>query len=243
MKKKYVESSVGVHTTEATARKIDELIKGLPQSYTFRRKQAPVQDIEVEGRCDISTITTAGVDRDQEIVLPGGMDLTDYRANPVVLYQHDRGLPVGKCLWLKPQADRIIAKTQYIAKPKNYQGDWFPDYVLAMVQDVLRGKSVGFLPLEIREPNEDELARFPDVQTVISRSLLLEYSVVSVPCNPEALVQALTKGLEKGFFKVLGKIQKVRKSEPAPVQKRHPRPNPQQIADLVIQNLRERWEI
>src|SRR6266545_5196287 len=131
------------------------------------------------------------MDRDRDIVVPEGIELDDFRRNPIVLYGHNRDAPVGKCLWVKPDARGLVAKTLYTARPKNYVGEWLPDFVYSMVAaDVLRGKSITFIPTEVRDPEAAELAEFPDTQCVITRAMLIEYSVVSVPCNPLALVEA-----------------------------------------------------
>lgn len=252
MKKKLVESSLGIKTTEPTARKLDELIKTLPKNCTFRRRSA-VGPVELSSaqRTDVSFITTRAMDRDREIVLPEGIELEDYRANPIVLFGHDQNKPVGKCLWVKATPEGLTAKTRYAERPKNYAGEWQPDFVFEMVKaDVLRGKSIGFLPLEMRDPTAEELAEYPDCQNVITRSLLLEYSVVSVPSNPNALVEVVGKGIgwEHWGLKVLGHVKA---KQPKPERKaaaftkadyRKLTPNPERIAEAAVKNLLRRWD-
>ncbi len=63
-----------------------------------------------------------------------------------------------------------------------------------MQADILRGKSITFLPMELADPDDHQKAAGAEV--VFSKSLLLEYSVVSVPCCPDALVQAIEKQLD-----------------------------------------------
>jgi hypothetical protein len=77
--------------------------------------------------------------------------------------------------------------------------EWLPDTVRALMQQgVLSAFSVGFrVPSDgIRQASERDIERFgPKTRTVITRWELLEFSVVSVPANQEALATAVAKGL------------------------------------------------
>lgn len=253
---KLVESSVGVRTTEDMARAIDAVLKSLPKdkAYAVRTKADTTTEVQEAERTDVSYVSTRVMDRDRDIVDPAGIELEDFRRNPIVLYGHNRDAPVGKALWVKADANGLIAKTAYTARPKNYVGEWLPDFVYSMVAaDVLRGKSITFIPTEIRDPNDQELTEFPEVQSVITRCMLIEYSVVSVPCNPLALVEAIGKGvgLSHWGFKVLGKV-KPKRAEPKPTPK-HFQPMADElarfgfdadaIAEQAVKNILARWEV
>ena len=248
-----VQCDLGIKTLESTARKVDQILKTLPKTdaYRFRHKSSlnPVTEIETVNRTEISTITTSVMDRDRDIVLANGIELSDFQLNPIVLYSHERTRPVGRALWIKAEGDGLKAKTEYTTRPKKYEGEWFPDFVFSMIQaDVLRGKSIGFLPLEIREPEIDEIELYPDVQCVIVKSLLLEFSVVSVPSNPFALLEEIGKGigLDHWQFKVLKTPQPVKPKPELKVKitKIEPRrANPEKIANLAWQKFEERWSI
>lgn len=205
-----VEGPLGFPMREESAREIDELLKQQPsgEEYEYRRKAAAADDVRTddEERTDTSFIMTDALDRDREVVLPGGGDFAQFRKNPVVTFAHRYDeLPVGRALWLKRDEQNgragILAKTQYAAKPKDW-GDapWQPSAVWALVQQgVLKGKSIGFLPTQVRPPTEKDLKARPDwanVRSIVSKWLLLEYAVAPVPSNPDALVQSIGKGLE-----------------------------------------------
>lgn len=249
MRKKTVESPLGIRTTEATARKLDALLKSLPKDCTFRRKSATAPaDVTVDQRTDVSAVTTRAMDRDREIIIPEGIELEDYRQNPIVLFGHDQNRPCGKCLWIKATPDGLTAKTRYPDRPSKYAGEWLPDFVFSMVQaDVLRGKSIGFLPLEMREPTADELKSYPDCVNVISRCLLLEYSVVSVPSNPAALVEAVGKGMgwDHWGLKVVGKVRQPTPTprQPVPIDYRRLVPDVNTVAENAYRNMLKTWEV
>jgi phage head maturation protease len=256
MKKKTVESSLGIKVPEPVARHIDSVLKTLPtdKRYEYRRKGSVASSTEVVGeRTDVSRITTSLMDRDFEIVLPEGIERTQYDINPIVLFGHDQNKPIGKALWVKPDGNGLIAKTQYTSRPKDFVGEWLPDFAWAMVQaEVLRGRSIGFLPLEVREPTEDELAINPELQQVISRSLLLEFSLVSVPSNPLALVESIGKGIGLDHWKIEFPGKQVRKAKtPKAVNRERVLANAldgieldsKKITDLAMKRLAEKWEI
>ncbi len=247
MKIKVVTSSLGCKTSESMARRIDELLPTIPNELRRLATKSSTKSTEVgEDRTDISTITTSHPDRDLEMVLPDGIQLDSYRANPIVLFGHNQDTPCGKCLWIKPTGDGLSAKTKYPARPAEYQGEWIPDFVYGMVAaEVLKGKSIGFLPLEIRDPEPEELALFPDVQRVITKSLLCEYSCVAIPCNPQALVEAINKGLtslDKWGYTKVGRVKKVKnKVYKQPVVKLADY-DINKIVDEVIKSIHARWE-
>ena len=161
-------------------------------------------NIDDDARTDVSLVTTASVDRDHEVVLPKGIDWSQFRRNMVVPFAHTYdALPVGRGLWItrqksdNPKKDGWAAKTQYTRKPPEWGGDWFADAVFWMIQEkVLLGKSIGFMPLTGSPPTEDDLRRRPEfagVRWIVEKALILEYSVVPVPSNPDALVTQVGK--------------------------------------------------
>lgn len=216
--KQLVESSVGIRTLESTARKIDQLLKTLPKEcQTLRRRAIAATPEFSEGeRADIAYVSTKTVDRDNESVNPAGLLLEEYRLNPIVLFNHDSSKPIGKALWIKSDSQGVKAKTCYANRPDNYAGEWLPDMVYELVkQGVLVGKSIGFLATLIREPSKEEkgMQEYQNCNCIIEEALLLEYSAVSVPCNPTALVEATAKGYA---FDLLGikRVGSVRRAAP-----------------------------
>lgn len=175
--------------------------------------------IDKDERTDTSYITTAAVDRDFEVVLPSGGNMSQFRKNMVVTFAHAYdALPVGRALWIKreknvnPDKDGWLALTRYAPKPEGWSGDWFQDAVFHLVSiGDLKGKSIGFIPMEMRAPDEKEIQQRPElasVSYVISKWVLLEYAIATVQSNPTALVRQLTacKGLPSCILKRHGII-------------------------------------
>jgi len=201
----------GYSMPEAMARKIDSLSRGLPSDFRYRRMAKAPSGFSLQAgeRADVSIITTDAVDRDGECILPAGGDWSGY--NSVVPFCHSYvELPVGSCEWMRPattaDGDGIAAKTVYPPKPADW-GDapWLPSAVLHLMQQPVptcTGKSIGFLPLHKREATRDELSRRPELSGVpiIDRWAGIEYSVVPVPCNAQAELMAVSKGISAGWL-------------------------------------------
>jgi hypothetical protein len=158
-------------------------------------------------RSDVSWISTESVDRAGEVVIAKGMNDSQFAQNPLVTLGHAYWMPpVGKSLWRKRVKDGelvgIKAKTRYPERPGSWpEGEpWPPDQVLALVQaGLLQGKSIGFLPTKVHVPDEKEVKKngWPNsVGLVIDEWLLLEYACVFLPANQDALVEAVSKGLD-----------------------------------------------
>lgn len=148
-------------------------------------------------RTVLARISTAGVDRDGEVLIPQGCDATDFTKSPTVFYNHDYTLPVGRCEGIRRNVETIEAKTRFATRPADHQGPWLPDSVFALFQQgVLNGFSVGFVPIEGRHPSKKDQQQFgPKVRYVYSKWKLLEYSVAPLPANQDALVLAVSKGV------------------------------------------------
>lgn len=136
------------------------------------------------------------VDRDGEILVAKGVDFTNYRKNPVVLWMHRRdAMPIGRNMWPIKVADNgksLIAKTQIFdggigAQIMDYLSEGFP---LAI--------SVGLIPKKIEAPTPQDIRRNPrwaGADRIVWEWELAEYSFVTVPANPDATIGLVQKGL------------------------------------------------
>lgn len=166
-----------------------------------------VNEVEAGKREVVSVINTEAIDRDGEVVKPGGMKKKNYQGNPVVFYSHDYTQPVGKSLWVKSGQDGngndvLIAKTYFSDKTELARD------IFGLIQDkVLNAFSIGFQSLRSSPPSTKEINIRPDLKNakLIHRDWeLLEYSVVGVPCNPEALSLAVSKGYSQATIDLIG---------------------------------------
>ncbi len=135
-------------------------------------------------------ISTSTLARDGHILEPSGCDLTNYQANPIVLWQHNPDVPVGRAADLKIDGDKIRARITFAPtgiSPK-------ADEVRGLVKNgIVSGVSVGFdvidgEPLDPKQPRGGQ--RFTKWE-------LLECSFCSVPADPGAAVTARAQQQEK----------------------------------------------
>lgn len=158
-----------------------------------------------------ATISTQAIDRDNEVLLSRGLRASEFLKNPVVFWNHNYDVPIGKARKVMGEPDRVRAVAQMAERPNDHDGEWFPDTVLSLMdQGVIRGVSVGFQSIETRRPTAEDKAKFGDnVSTIHSKWNLLEFSVVSIPANAEALIDAVDKGIlstksAKRYFDIPG---------------------------------------
>ena len=136
-----------------------------------------------------ATIFANELSRDGLSVDIDGMDFSNYQKNPVVLFAHDysgrtesSGLPIGRTLRLDRTVDgHIRAEFEFLS------GDTFADRVRnAWNRGFLRGASIGWRAIEARPSRLGKGVR-------IVKSELIEWSIVAVPADPDALRGAYTR--------------------------------------------------
>jgi HK97 family phage prohead protease len=122
------------------------------------------------------TISTETVDRDHDVISLAGWQLDNYKKNPVVLWAHNyRGFPIATCTSIGIQNGALVATARFHDHPE-------ASIAHDLVEDGgLRATSVGFRVLKYAF-NEDR--RGYDIM----EQELLEFSIVPVPANPEAVM-------------------------------------------------------
>lgn len=136
----------------------------------------------------IHLITTDIVDRYGDIVVSSGMKDDNFSKNPVVLFMHNQYYPIGKSLWRKIEKD---SQGEYVLTKTKFGKTELSEDVYNLYKDgVLNAWSIGF------NPNWDKAEKLYDENNTFTGYRfneweLLEYSAVSVPANPDALVIAI----------------------------------------------------
>ena len=168
---------------------------------TITKEFSADMTVDAGERSFIAEITNNAIDRDNEVVLPEGMDATDFEKNPVIFWNHEYSAPpIGKAVSLKREKTKWLAKGVMASRPDTLpkEAEWFPDTLLHLMDEgIVNGVSVGIDPTAPpRNASEGDRSLFgPEVQRVIHRWKILEFSVTPMPANQDALVQAVGKGL------------------------------------------------
>lgn len=123
-----------------------------------------------------------------EAVVPSGIDISVYKGNPQILWQHDRDYSIGK-------ANKTVRKKQglfvnaTIYKGAMEEEDWF-----RVKNGLITRFSIGFRTLagEYKEVSGKNIF-------FITKSLLMEISLVTIPCSSDSSF-SIIKSLADGSF-------------------------------------------
>jgi HK97 family phage prohead protease/HK97 family phage major capsid protein len=126
-------------------------------------------------------------DRLDDIILSDGWDLSNFKKNPIALFNHKSDFPIGKWHNLHVDADKkqLRGKLELAPVGTSPRIDEIHKLIDA---GILKAVSVGFKPIETRPRKESDWGSF------FVKSELVETSLVSVPANPNAL--AIAKSLK-----------------------------------------------
>ena len=158
-------------------------VKGLDKGFDAEVK-------EISERTLAFTISTETVDRMGDSVSAAGWKLDQYKRNPVVLWAHDSSaLPVGKASNIKVKDGALKANVEFTPQgqvPLN-------DTILSLYKGgFLSATSVGFLPLKYTFSSDATRGGGMD----FLEQELLEFSLVPIPANPDALMQGKRVGID-----------------------------------------------
>lgn len=211
----------------------------------FKNYDAKTSDVDADKSTEVSIISTSSVDRDMEVVVSKGLRFPEH---VTVLFNHDPDKPVGRKMWVTSRASVVKAKTEF--GPTDFAQEIF---VLVM-SDVLKQKSIGMDPgtMKRRQIVPEDLRKnleWKGAETIIDGADVLEYSVVSIAANPDAIRQAKAKGmirLSADMFPCLNEKPRIVrvsmagtvKRVPKPVVRRH-RMGRKELAETV----REQWNV
>jgi HK97 family phage prohead protease len=126
-------------------------------------------------------LSDASPDRFGDVVEVGGWDISNFKNNPVALFNHDKSFIVGK--WQNVSVRNNALRGELVLAPKGTSPRI--DEIRRLVEaDILRAVSVGFRPLKYEPMKGDALA-----MRYLAHELV-ESSLVAVPANANALAVA-----------------------------------------------------
>ncbi len=161
--------------------------------------------------------STSAVDRQGDSVDQMGWDLKNFLSNPVILWAHNYSeLPVAKATDIKITDAGLECEFEFASAEGNPKAQ---QVKTLFEEGFLNAVSVGFIPKE-RKGNS------------ITKSELLEISIVPVPANQEALRLAMSKGLD--VSEIATELEKGEVSDIL---------NEQQIREQKYENMSEAWDV
>jgi HK97 family phage prohead protease len=153
---------------------------------------APALEVSADARALRFTISTGTVDREQDRIALAGWDLANYLRNPVVLWGHNaERLPIGRAFDLRIEDAALKASIEFIPNDTP-EGGPFAEAVYRLAKTgFIAATSVGFRPIKweyTRDQGRGADDWFPGID--FEQQELVELSIVTVPANPEALIEA-----------------------------------------------------
>lgn len=142
------------------------------------------------------TWTSRAVDSYDDLVLPEGVDFENFiKTNPICLLNHIPADPIG--IWEQPYFSdgKLCAHLRLAPEGTSTKSDEARKLIAC---GILRGCSIGFHPIESSPRPGSKKGGL-----LYSKVRIVEVSVVSIPANPEALLQAKSMGVSASTLKSL----------------------------------------
>ena len=133
------------------------------------------------------TLSDNSVDRYGDVIEASGWNLTNFKSNPIALFNHNAGAPIGRWKNLRVDGNRLVGTLDLANAGTSPRIDEIRSLA---EQGILRAVSVGFLSIkeELMDPEDDPW--FPEHGIHFLKQELLETSLVSIPANPNAVQMA-----------------------------------------------------
>lgn len=170
-------------------------------------EKAKTNQLDEGSRAAIKYVSTRTMDRDNEIIVPSGIQTKEFMKYGHVLWGHNYSLPpLGSDEWIKADDYGLLAKTIYADT-----GDGTMANVLwnLVQQGHQKASSIGFVPLTFTQPGHNdfdrvvgklestwpELSKTKDkIRSIYTKVILLEHSDVAVPANVNSEIVEVAKG-------------------------------------------------
>lgn len=160
-----------------------------PEATVYRFATGEPVDVEGSDRTKRFVFSDATIDHAGDSIDPKGWDLGVFNANPVALWAHDSfSPPIGRAANVTVRNKKLVGDIEFATADVSE----FADSIYRLVDGgFLKAVSVGFKPKKWAFTNDKERPYGIDFQ----EQILLEISVCSVPCNPAALSEARSMGI------------------------------------------------
>lgn len=156
-------------------------------------------------RIKVFRASTEAVDRDKDVILQDGWDLSNYQKNPVFLMHHQqRSVPVGRTVEAQITTyEGIKGLYLFVFFPTADISEDSDTAFKAVDSGLMTAVSVGYRTKEytwIDSPAKAAQYNMPIGGILFKSVELTECSLVAIPANQEAgLVKSITERLEKAF--------------------------------------------
>jgi HK97 family phage prohead protease len=142
------------------------------KTFGFEVKESGNKAVEIQGFANKAT-----ADRIGDLIEPKAWDLDNFKNNPIIFFNHDRNMPIGKAVDVAVSDEGLSMKVR-ISKSNQAPIPYIRDMIS---EGILKTFSVGF---------DDHGTSYQDKSdglTKFEKAELLETSVVTIPMNQDSL--------------------------------------------------------
>ncbi len=142
-------------------------------------KDATCKAVEIEGFANKAT-----ADRIGDLIEPKAWDVENFKNNPIIFFNHDRNIPIGKAVGVEVTDEGLKIKVR-LSKSKEAPIPMIRDLV---EEGILKTFSVGF------DDHDSSYLDKADGLTKFEKAELLETSIVTLPMNQDSLFTVSKEG-------------------------------------------------
>ncbi len=189
----------------------------------------------LDGRRVRVVMTAANEDRDGDIIETKGIDVAQYEANPVVLFNHNPNEPIATAREITRGDSSMEATIEFPEPGVNPKSDQVHGLIKA---GTLNAVSVRLRPTKAI-PMDD---RAPWLGKRYMESELLELSVVSIPANPAAQIIERSTGDLSGLDQIdlaIRNLAAIRASKDVAPEADEPTSEPVELVEAVPEDVVE----
>lgn len=130
-------------------------------------------------------------------IIPSGIRLEAWQKNPVLMYMHNFNLPIGTAEMFMRDGQLFANNFQFHRKKlplatDNWIGDAIGDFDTAVIADLWEEKWLNAVSKHIiMSPADEEAFLETDDEMIIPTSEMIEFSIVTVPGDSEAVRQKM----------------------------------------------------
>lgn len=159
-----------------------------PDGTVFRFSTAEPETVAT--RTKRFVFSDGSVDHSDDVINPKGWNLAVFNKNPVALFSHmSWDPPIGRASGVGVVGDKLVGDIEF-ATAETYD---FADTIYRLVDGgFLKAVSVGFKPDDWSFSSDKDRPYGID----FNKQTLLEISICPVPCNPNALSEARSAGVD-----------------------------------------------
>jgi len=169
--------------------------KGMETCDLFKGQSFKIEDVDDKKHTILFVASDETVDRVNERLMANGCEVENYnKTGRPFLWCHNRrvdNLPLGRGVWSKILDREVKILTEFYVDKGNAWSEYCKTVYEMYRDDFMQSVSVGFIPIDRRSANEEELKDFPELSSIITKWELLEHSAVPVPANPNAVQEKI----------------------------------------------------